>query len=102
MPVGPFSRYRDLPVMVVEHETRGTTRTLPIRRRASQPTTPAGLHRFSAFDGVDLLARRAYGREDLYWQILDANGGRVPDTFAPGETLVVPPLETATRVQRPG
>jgi hypothetical protein len=51
---------------------------------------------------VDLIARREYGREDLFWQLLDANGGRLPDSFAPGETLLVPPLETVTQVVRPG
>jgi hypothetical protein len=103
MPVGPFSRYRDLPVLAVEHETRGATRSLPIRRRADEPGVGEGrLYRFAAFDALDLIARREYGREDLFWRLLDANGGRLPDSFAPGETLVVPPLETATRVERPG
>lgn len=102
MAVGPFSRYRDLPVLVVEHETRGATRSLPIRRRPAEPLGQVRLHRFASFDAVDLIARRQYGREDLFWQVLDANGGRLPDSFVPGETLVVPPLETATRVERPG
>lgn len=102
MAVSPFSRYRDLPVLVVEHETRGVTRSLPIRRDAAAPAGQARLHRLGGFDSVDLLARRYYGREDLYWQILDANGNRLPDSFAPGELLVVPPLETATQVERSG
>jgi hypothetical protein len=102
VPVSPFSRYRDLPVLVVRHETRGTTRSLPIRRRPSAPAGQARVHRFAAFEAVDLLARRYYGREDVYWQLLDANGGRLPGSFAPGELLLVPPLETATRVERPG
>jgi hypothetical protein len=102
MPAGPFSRYRALPVLVVAHETRGVTRSLPIRRPVSAPSPVVRRHRFSPFEGIDLLARRFYGREDLYWQILDANGGRLPDSFAAGETLVLPPLETATLVERPG
>ena len=102
MAVGPFSRYRDLPVLVVRHGTRGVTRSLPIRRGPAAPLGQVKLHRYAAYDAVDLIARREYGREDLFWQLLDANGGRLPDSFAPGETLVVPPLETATRVVRPG
>lgn len=103
MPVGPFSRYRDLPVLVVEHETRGATRSLPIRRATPAPELgQARLHRYAASDAIDLIARREYGREDLFWQLLDANDGRLPDSFVPGETLVVPPLETATRVERSG
>jgi hypothetical protein len=100
MPAGPFSRYRDLPVVVVVHQTRGVARSLPIRRRPVTATGQGRLHRVSAFDELDLLARRLYGREDLYWQILDANGGRLPGSFAPGETMTIPPAETATRVER--
>jgi len=101
MPVSPFSRYRDLPVVVAAHETRGVTRSLPIRRRPAAVTGQGRLHRVSAFEDLDLLARRFYGREDLYWQILDANGGRLPESFRPGETLTIPPAETATRVAGP-
>jgi nucleoid-associated protein YgaU len=101
MPVGPFSRYRDLPVVVVAHQTRGVTRSLPIRRRPTEVTGQGRVHRLSAFDEVDLLARRFYGREDLYWLILDANQGRLPDAFMPGETLTIPPQDAATQVERP-
>jgi nucleoid-associated protein YgaU len=101
MPVGPFSRYRDLPVVAVAHQTRGATRSLPIRRRPAEVTGEGRRHRVSASDEVDLLARRFYGREDLYWLILDANGGRLPGAFTPGETLTIPPPDTATRVERP-
>lgn len=102
MPATPFSRYRDLTVVVVRHETRGVTRSLPIRRRPVPPLPPAQLHRFNSFEPIDLLALRFFGREDLFWQLLDANGGRLPDEFAPGELLAVPPLAAATRVERPG
>jgi hypothetical protein len=102
MPVGPFSRYRDLGAVHVVHATRGVTLSLPIRRRSSA-VPPAMLeHRLLGFETPDLLALRYYGREDLYWWILDANGGRSPDSFAVGEPLAVPPLELATRVSRPG
>lgn len=102
MPATPFSRYRDLPVVVARHETRGVTRSLPIRRKVSAPPLQAQLHRFNSFEPIDLLALRFFGREDLYWQILDANDGRLPDSFATGELLVVPPLAAATLVERPG
>jgi hypothetical protein len=102
VPATPFSRYRDLPVVIVRHETRGVTRSLPIRRRVALPPLQAQLHRFNSFEAIDLLALRFFGREDLFWQLLDANGGRLPDSFLPGELLVVPPLEAATLVERPG
>jgi hypothetical protein len=102
VPVGPFSRYRDLELLVVRHATRGDTRSLPIRRRQLPPEPPARLHRFGGYETADLLARRYFGREDLYWRLLDANGGRLPDSFVAGELLTVPPLATATAVERPG
>jgi nucleoid-associated protein YgaU len=102
MPVGPFSRYRDLRALEVVHATRGSTRSLPVRRRPSAVAAGTVEHQLRGFETPDLLALRYYGREDLYWWILDANGGRRPDSLAPGEPLVVPPLELATRVSRPG
>jgi hypothetical protein len=102
MPVGPFSRYRDLRTFEVVHATRGATRSLPVRRRPSGVPPAMVEHRLRGFETPDLLALRYYGREDLYWWILDANGGRSPDSFAAGEPVAVPPLELATRVSRPG
>jgi hypothetical protein len=103
MPVDPFSRYRDLPVLEVRHATRGVTRSLPIRRLPVPPPPPESQqHRFTGFEPADLLALKYLSREDLYWHILDANGGRLPDAFQPGELLLIPPLDLATRVLRPG
>jgi hypothetical protein len=102
MAVGAFSRYRDLDVLPVAHATRGMTRSLPVRRAPEPPPIMARPHRFGGFETVDLLARRYFGREELFWRLLDANGHRLPDQFAVGEVLAVPPLETATSVARPG
>ena len=102
MPAGPFSRYRDLPIVVVEHATRGETRSLPVRRVAAPPRPVARRHRVAGYDTIDILARRYLGREDLYWQLLDANDGRRPDSLVPGELINVPTLDAATQVRRPG
>jgi phage tail protein X len=102
MPAGPFSRYRDLSIVVVEHATRGETRSLPVRRTAAPPAPVARRHRVAGYDTIDILARRYFGREDLYWQLLDANAGRRPDSLIPGELIDVPTLDAATRVRRPG
>lgn len=102
MAVGPLSRYQGLPVVGVRHPARGVTRSLPIRRGLPQPV-PADqthLHRYTGYDSSDLLALRYFGRESLYWFLLDANQGRLPDTFVPGELVVVPPADNATRLQR--
>jgi nucleoid-associated protein YgaU len=102
MPVDPLSRYRNLPALQVVHATRGTTRSLAIRR-SPLPPAPASsrTHRFTSYDTVDLLAHKFFGHEELYWAILDYNGQRSPDEFQPGDQLTIPPLAQVTRVQRP-
>lgn len=55
------------------------------------------LHLVKQGDTLDQLAFRYYGREDLWWRIADANPARFPLDWAPGDTLVIPPLRVATR-----
>ncbi len=129
MPVSPFSRYRNLEVLEVAHPRRGPTRSLPIRRQPTSPLPPRNRqHRFGSYETADLLALKYFGREELYWHLLDANRDwtqvqieprseestseiqpeskliekniRLPDDFSPGEMLVIPPLSLATRVER--
>ncbi len=103
MPVRPLSRYRNLPSLEVSHATRGLTRSLPIRRQSPRPPPPnSQQHQLTGYETADLLALKALGREELYWYLLDANGGRVPDQLQPGEMLSMPPLALATRVERRG
>jgi hypothetical protein len=103
MPVGPFSRYRTLPILELIHATRGPTRSLSVRRPVPIPPPSASRQQpFSAFQPYDLLALKYYGREDLYWFILDANGGGLPSSFQIGETILIPPIDLATRVPRSG
>ncbi len=101
MAVGPLSRYQGMDVVQVRHQTRGATRSLPIRRPLPGLVGPADrLHRYTGYDTPDLLALRFFGREDLYWFLLDANAGRLPDDYRPGELIVVPPADDVTRVRR--
>ncbi len=100
MAAGPLSRYQGMDVVQVRHQTRGATRSLPVRRLQPVPATADRLHRYTGYDTTDLLALRFFGREDLYWFLLDANGGRLPDDYRPGELIVVPPAEDVTRIQR--
>jgi hypothetical protein len=102
MPAGPLSRYRDLEILAVQHQTRGATRSLPVRRPALVPEPVAGYQRHTAFEPIDLIARRRLGREEMFWRLLDANDGRLPHTFEVGEALAIPIRQTATRARRSG
>lgn len=102
MPVNLFSRYRNQPTLEIQHTRRGQTFSLPLRR-SPPPPVPRNRrqHRFASYDTLDAIALKYLSREDLYWHVLDANDGRLPDDYSPGEQLNVPPLSTATRVDRP-
>jgi nucleoid-associated protein YgaU len=103
MPVDPLSRYRSLPAIQVVHPRRGATRSLALRRPPLPALDRGGrTYRYAAFDTADLVALKFYGHEELYWNLLDYNGQRLPDELEPGEQLIVPPLAQVTRVQRAG
>ncbi len=73
---------------------------------ASRPATPAPsysdslLHTVVSGETLDQLAFHYYGREDLWWRIADANPGRFPLEWQPGDVLVIPPVRVATRMPR--
>jgi hypothetical protein len=48
------------------------------------------LHRLVADETLDQLALRYYGRDDLWWRIADANPGRFPLDWRPGDVVCVP------------
>lgn len=121
MPVSPFSRYRALETLDINHARRGMTRSLPIRRLPMSPPPARRQHRFASYETADLLALKYWRREDLYWHLLDANRTwevtlapaadsaaiaieehniRLPDDLRPGEVLDIPPLNFATRIER--
>jgi hypothetical protein len=102
MAVGPFSRYRELATLQLVHTRRGMTRSLALRRPSSPAAPDASEHRLHGHETVDLLALRYYGSEELYWWLLDANGGPDPALLEPGELLAVPPLQLVTRLPRSG
>ena len=103
MPVSLFSRYRNLQPFEVVSPGRGKTRALPIRRHPlPNASSSTRTHQFTSYETADLLALKYFGREEFYWALLDANGGRLPDDFAPGERLTVPAVGDVTRIQVPG
>lgn len=96
MPVSRYSRYYNLDK--VEQDDKVT-----LALRLSVPTeTPRDSinHTLVGGETLDQVAARYYGREDLWWRIADANPGRFPLDWRPGDTVVIPPIRIATRVAR--
>ena len=78
------------------------TQSLPVRRTPAPDVPAVRRHLLTGYETVDLLARSYLGRESLFWQFLDANGGRLPNDFATGELIDVPSAAAATLVRRAG
>jgi nucleoid-associated protein YgaU len=93
MAVTLYSRYYGLDVATIDGETSLAER--PIPPIVDYPDSL--LHVIVAGETLDQLAFTYYGREDLWWQIADANSGRFPLDWAPGNTVVIPPRRVATR-----
>ena len=99
MPVPPGSRFAESPVLQVTAPD-GTSRQV-IALRLTRPTLDiVDRHRVSQDEPLDLLARRLYGDEGLWWRILDANPLIYPLDIVPGQVLDVPAPGPATRVTR--
>jgi nucleoid-associated protein YgaU len=96
MPVNIYSRYHGLKTF--DHQGRLSLEQRPIQ---TVDAYPDGLvHTLKRGETLDLLAARYYGREDLWWRIADANPGRFPLDWEPGDTLNIPPIRVATRMPR--
>ena len=96
MPVSLYSRYYNLEV--VEADGRFS---LSQRLTGPPESYPDGLmHTIVGNETLDQLAARYYGREDLWWRIADANPGRFPFDWEPGDVLAIPPIRVATRTPR--
>jgi hypothetical protein len=96
MPVSIYSRYYGLDVVSVDGQ-------VSLAQRVAEPpeTFPDALtHTLVGGETPDQLAKLYYGREDLWWRIADANPGRFPLDWQPGDTLVIPPIRVATRTPR--
>lgn len=101
MPPSPQSRFADLPLLDVTAPDSSPRRVVALRLRRAAP--PAGEHRLVQGEGVDLVARRALGAEDLWWRVLDANPRLHPFDLRPGDVLALPargPAGRATRARR--
>jgi hypothetical protein len=99
MPVPPNSRFANLPVLQVTAPDGSSRQVigLPLTR----PTLDVvDRRRVSQDEPLDLLARRLFGDEGLWWRILDANPLIYPLDIVPGQVLNVPAAGPATRVTR--
>jgi hypothetical protein len=95
----PGSPYADLPILTVTAPDGSIRRVVALR--LTRPRLPeAGQHRVAQGEGVDLLARRFYGAEGLWWRILDANPLVHPLDVGPGDVLDLPEQAPATRANR--
>ncbi len=93
MAVTIYSRYYGLDVVTIDGEASLAERPSP--SFAGDPDSL--VHVMKSGETLDQLAFAYYGREDLWWRIADANPGRFPLDWAPGDTVVIPPLRIATR-----
>ena len=96
MAISIFSRYYGLEVIAEGDRTSLAQRPIP-----PVEEYPDGLiHIVIGNETLDQLAARYYGREDLWWRIADANDGKFPLDWQPGDRLTIPPLRVATRTPR--
>jgi hypothetical protein len=96
MPVTIFSRYFGL--ATIEADGR-----ISLAQRPAVPTqTPPGSlqHILIGNESLDQLAAYYYGRADLWWRIADANPLKFPLDWKPGDILIIPPIQVATRTPR--
>jgi phage tail protein X len=99
--VSIYSRYYGLDTLQ-ETGAGGNSLISLVQRLLPPPESyPDGLvHTVIGGETLDQLAARYYGREDAWWRIADANPGRFPLDWQPGEELAVPPIRVATRTPR--
>jgi len=74
-----------------------------LEQRLEAPTSPRQgsiIHTLVGNERLDELARRYYGREDLWWRIADANPNVFPLDWKAGDELLIPAPGAATRTRR--
>ncbi|KUJ69067.1 hypothetical protein ACZ90_14600 [Streptomyces albus subsp. albus] len=99
MAPAPGSRFTGLPTLTVTAPD-GSTRQVVALRLTRPATDTASPHRLADGEGLDLLARRFYGAESLWWRILDANPRVFPLDLHTGDVLNMPHPGPATRTTR--
>lgn len=93
MALSIFSRYLAIPTIEVDGVVSLAQRPVP-----APGTYPDVLrHTIVGAQLLDELARIYYGDSSLWWVIADANEPRFPLDWKPGDSLIIPPLESVRR-----
>lgn len=96
MAVTIYSRYYNSKVIEVNGKLSLEQREIP-----PQDIYPDSIeHMIIGNETLDQLAKKYYGREDLWWRIADANPAVFPLDWKAGDTLIIPPIRVATRTPR--
>jgi nucleoid-associated protein YgaU len=102
MPVKPDSRFARLPVLEVVTPDGKPRRVIALRLVVPPVSSTTTQHLVIQGEAIDLLARRFYGDEKIWWRILDANPVVYPLDIKPGDVLNLPapgPITRATRAR---
>lgn len=114
MPVTVFSRYFDrAPLQAPGPGGDAPVTSLSLRLpEESEQFLDSIVHTVVGEETLDMLSFRYYGREDLWWRIIDANDLHPPPGLAldsaelrlfrlqPGDQVIIPPVRAATRFPR--
>lgn len=96
MAVSIYSRYYNLPSLEAMDKVALQQRPLP----RQQEFTDSIEHMIVGQETLDQLAKKYYGREDLWWRIADANPNVFPSEWKAGDKVIIPPIRVATRMPR--
>jgi hypothetical protein len=99
MPPSPDSRFATLPMLQVVAPDGGTRTVVALRLELPELESPTR-HQVVQGEGLDLVALRLLGGEDLWWRILDANPAVYPLDIGPGAVLAIPEPGPATQITR--
>jgi nucleoid-associated protein YgaU len=100
MPVKPDSRFAGLPVLERQGPDGILRKVVALRLRVPRGGPTAGRLVVQGGELIDLIARRIYGTENMWWRILDANKLVYPLDLGPGDALDLPGPGPATRIVR--
>ncbi len=96
MAISLYSRYYKLETVEVNGQA-----SLSQRLTKAAEAVPGSLtHTLVGTETLDQLAAKYYGRADLWWRIADANPHKFPLDWQAGDTVVIPPIQAATRTPR--